>query len=181
MLLAQAASEVIVGPRRPSSIETWQEAMLPAIIGTNSAETRPGPRSLSTLDWSAIVVTPPPPVLTTVAIRSGSRRLRSSPASATASRAAATPSWLKRAIRRAALASIKSVGSNSGISAAICTFRSASTRSGTRRTPERPSRSESQKASTPIPIGVTGPMPVITIRWSGCAAGVTAALIRGSA
>ena len=54
---------------------------------------------------------------------------------------------------------MKSVGSNSGMSAAICTFSPASARSGTRRTPERPSRSDSQKASTPIPIGVTGPIP----------------------
>ena len=67
-------------------------------------------------------------------------------------------------MRRAALASIKSVGSNSGMSAAICTLSPASARAGTRRTPERPSRSESQKASTPMPIGVTGPMPVITTR-----------------
>ena len=46
--------------------------MLPAIIGTNIADTRPGPLLFSTSVCCEIVVTPPPPVLITAATRSGS-------------------------------------------------------------------------------------------------------------
>ena len=103
MELAQAATPVIAGPSRPSSIDTWQEAMLLTMSGTKNAPTRSGPRRARISLSAAMVVTPPPPVLITAAIRSRPTASRSSPASASASRDAATASWAKRAIRFAAL------------------------------------------------------------------------------
>ena len=49
MPAAQAATEVIVGPREPSCIATWQEAMLGAIAGTVIGPTRSGPFSRNTV------------------------------------------------------------------------------------------------------------------------------------
>ena len=72
-------------------------------------------------------------------------------------------SHASRRLRLHVIARLKfrNVGPRSGLSVR---HRSSS---GTRRAPDRPCLSESQNASTPTPIGVTGPIPVITIRSSG--------------
>ena len=45
MPAAQAATDVIVGPRTPRLIATWQEAMFGAYAGTVKMPTRPAPFS----------------------------------------------------------------------------------------------------------------------------------------
>ncbi len=67
---------------------TWPAAALGIMAGTVKAETRPGPRSTSTLTWSSMDRRPPTPVETTTAARSGSTG--GCPASSMASLAAAT-------------------------------------------------------------------------------------------
>src|SRR5690606_7258198 len=91
-------------------------------------------------------------------------RSMTSPAWATASRAAATANWAKRSARRASFASITEVGSKPFTSPAMRTGRWST---GTRVTgpmPERPSTTARQEDSTSRPTGVTAPRPVMTTR-----------------
>ena len=122
MELAQAAALVTAGPPSPNSIETWQEAMFIAMRGTKNGLTRPEPRRAIVSVAVAMVVTPPPPLLITAATRSRSTSPRSRPESSKASRAATTAIWAKRAMRLAALGSMRDSGSKSSTSAAIWTF-----------------------------------------------------------
>ncbi len=130
------------------------------MAGTVKAETRPGPRSASTLVWSSMDRRPPTPVETTTAARSGSTGGR--PASSMASLAAATARWTARSVRLAALRSMYSTGSKSGTSPAILTGCSEASNSVTSRIPECPEARASQNRSRPTPTGVTGPIPVTT-------------------
>ena len=120
MPAAQAATEVMVGPRMPRLMATWQEAIFGAMAGTVKGPD-PG-RTLLQENGLAIgdgVLTPPPPVFMITAVSS---RLLSSitrPACSAAWRAAATANWEKRAARRAAFASMYRLGSQSLTSAAI--------------------------------------------------------------
>ena len=79
-----------------------------------SGETFSGPRSCMIVCCSSIVVMPPIPVPITQAERSGSPGAPSSqPASAIASPAAVSASWVKRSERRTSLTDRCSLGSNS--------------------------------------------------------------------
>src|SRR5438309_5462453 len=58
--------------------------------------------------------------------------------------------------------------SKPSISAATLLLKSVASKRVMGPAPERPATSEVQKSSTPVPMGVTGPMPVTaTRRWSG--------------
>ena len=118
---AQAATEVMTGPRMPFWMLTWQAAIEGDSIGTMNGETR-GPPLVRYVSWPcATSIIPPPPVFTTTAMSSRLPSPISSPDASIAWRAAATAIWLKRLIRRAALKSMKSAGSKPVISAAIRT------------------------------------------------------------
>src|SRR5580704_11093517 len=63
-------------------------------------------------------------------------------------------------------ASTQASSSNSGISPAICTGKSEGSKREMRFTPDFPARIARQKASLPMPLGLTTPIPVITTRGS---------------
>ncbi len=86
------------------------------------------------------------------------------PASAQASEPAAIAYCEKRSVRRASFVSRKSVATKSGTSPATVTGRSEVSNCVIVRTPLRPDVMPVQKSSTPVPTGVTGPMPVTTTR-----------------
>src|SRR5207249_2037819 len=77
-------------------------------------------------------------------------------------RAAATAKCTNRSVRRDSLSSIQSVGWKSRTSPARRTGRSDGSNRSIGPMPLRPVFSPSQKASTPTPTGVTGPIPVMT-------------------
>jgi hypothetical protein len=123
---------------------------------------------------------PPPPVLMTTATRSRrsiGQSAKSSPASSTASFAAATPKWMNRLIRRAILRSIAIVGSKSLTSAAIRTSNPVASKDVIGPAPETPARRLDQYVRASLPIGVTAPRPVTTARRAGSRAGGTMLLV----
>src|SRR5206468_7974795 len=88
-------------------------------------------------------------------------------ASAHASEADASAKWTYRSVRRASFVSRYADGSNPSTSPATLTDRSSVGNCVLRRTPFRPEVMPFQKSSTPVPTGVTGPIPVTTtrVRW----------------
>src|SRR6478609_9273210 len=88
----------------------------------------------------------------------------SSPASLIASVDAATASGTTRETCLRSRASTQASSSNSGISPAICTGRDEGSKREMRFTPDFPARRARQKASLPMPLGLTTPSPVMTTR-----------------
>src|SRR5437762_8477534 len=105
----------------------------------------------------------------TTPVRSRSRS--GFPASSWASCEAATAKCTKRSVWRASLVSIQSVGTKSGTSPASFTGRPEGSNRSMWRMPFRPSVTPAQNASTPVPTGVTGPIPVTTTRGRSVASG----------
>src|SRR3954447_3725531 len=105
------------------------------------------------------------PVATDAPTRSGSFEM-SMPESLSAWRAAARIICAKRSIRRAALRSIHTVGSNSFSSHAKCTLYALFEWSNCviSAAPDSPARRLRHESSTEFPIGETHPRPVITTR-----------------
>ncbi len=109
----------------------------------------------------------PPPVpritpisrFSSIDIAAGSR-----PASLIASVDAATASGTTRETCLRSRASTQASSSNSGISPAICTGRDEGSKREMRFTPDFPARRARQKASLPMPLGLTTPSPVMTTR-----------------
>src|SRR5271165_5224053 len=109
----------------------------------------------------------PPPVpritpisrFSSIDIAEGSR-----PASVMASVEAAMASGTTRETCLRSRASTQASSSNSGISPAMCTGREDGSKREIRFTPDFPARRARQKASLPIPLGLTTPSPVITTR-----------------
>src|SRR3990172_7790423 len=125
-------------------------------------DTRPGPRCSITWCWSSNHSIPPMPVA--VIARAGWAATSGLPASSQASLAAATAYWEKRAVRRTSLGSSQSPAWKSGTSPASVTDRSDGSKCEMRRMPFRPEVRPAQNSSTPVPTGVTGPIPVTTTR-----------------
>src|SRR6266498_1212373 len=132
------------GPIRPNAIAMWPAAALAMSAGTMNGLTRPGPLSSNTLCWFNSHSIPPMPVANTTPPRSA--LISGFPASSQASLADAIEKWTNRSVRRASFTSSQVETSNLVIL----------------RIPLRPEVAPAQKSSTPMPIGVTGPMPVIT-------------------
>ncbi len=61
LAVAQAEQVAKFGPRRLLYMEKRPLAMLLMSIGIVKGETRPGPRSVKTMSWSAVVCNPPMP------------------------------------------------------------------------------------------------------------------------
>src|SRR5436305_3230323 len=91
---------------------------------------------------------------------------RSSAESFTASLVAATHSGTTRDTCLRSRASTHASSSNSGISPPIWTSRFEESKRDIRFTPDFPASTARQKASLPIPFGLTTPIPVITTRGS---------------
>jgi hypothetical protein len=85
-------------------------------------------------------------------------------ASSHASWVAPNANWTNRSVRRASFVSRYVAGSKPSTSPATLTARSSVGNCVIPRTPLRPEVIPAQKSSTPIPTGVTAPMPVITTR-----------------
>src|SRR5712692_4186277 len=81
--------------------------------------------------------------------------------------AAATPTWLKRAIRFDSLKSMYLRGSNFLSSATVLTGRSETSNVVAIPSPDRPSIKLSQNSARLFPFGARTPMPVTTTRCSG--------------
>ncbi len=110
---------------------------------------------------------PPPPVpsSTPIARRSSSERsFGKSRASSSASRAAASASGTVRGTCLRSFGLSCDCQSNEGTSAAIWTGELEGSKASILRTPLLPVTRPCQKASRPIPSGVTHPIPVITTR-----------------
>src|SRR5918992_1678244 len=159
---AHAVTMQVFGPVRPRFIATCPAAAFAMRPGTMNGDTRPGPRSRSTRCCTRSVSMPPIPDEMITPARS--RSTSGLPASSQASRAPPTANCVKRSVRLASFASIQSAGSNPRISPASLTWRSDVSKRSIGEIPERPEVIASQKASTPIPTGVTGPNPVTTTR-----------------
>src|ERR1700680_2575017 len=81
--------------------------------------------------------------------------------------AAATPTWLKRAIRLASLKSMYLRGSEFLSPATVFTGRSETSKVVAIPNPDRPSIRLSQNSARLFPFGARTPMPVTTTRCSG--------------
>src|SRR5919199_4952733 len=141
---------------------TAPAAALPMSLGIMKTLARRGPPVRNFSCSSSMVERPPMPEPMITPVRSGSAEIASSPASSTASVAAAMPIWAKTSVLRASLGSMYRVASKSVTSHAICTGSSDASKPFMGPAPERPSIRPSQNASTPMPIGVTTPTPVTT-------------------
>src|SRR6266540_3166957 len=148
------------GPIRPNAIAMWPAAALAMSAGTMNGLTRPGPLSSNTLCWFNSHSIPPMLVANTTPPRSA--LISGFPASSQASLADAIEKWTNRSVRRASFTSSHVETSNPSTSPANFTGRSEGSNLVILRIPLRPEVAPAQKSSTPMPIGVTGPMPVIT-------------------
>ena len=86
------------------------------------------------------------------------------PASSSARRPATSPNWLKRSSWRAVLGGIQASGSKSSTWAATCERNALGSNRSMRFTGEWPFRNPARNASTPVPIAVMTPKPVIQMR-----------------
>ena len=149
------------GPVRPNVIAMWPAAAFAISIGTMNGDTRPGPFSFSTSCWIRSVSIPPIPVAKTTPPRS----------EGTSGLAGVLPGELRRgdrelreAVGPAGLLRVEPVARDRsrGPRPATVTGRSSVGNRVISRTPLRPVVSPFQKSSTPVPTGVTGPIPVMT-------------------
>src|SRR5207245_8416307 len=132
----------------------WQEAMLGITRGTKNGEIRSGarsPRRAKASISSEISLKPPIPVPSSQPILVRFSFASSSPDCSIAIFAAATPTWLKRAIRFASLKSMYLRASKFLSSATVLTGRSETSNEVAIPSPERPSIRLSQE----LPQGVT--------------------------
>src|SRR5437867_6217843 len=139
-------------------------AALGIIIAIREGLTTRGPFSRNLRCSSSYRAMPPMPEPTTMPTRAGSTSLGSSLACSRASLAAANASCEKRWRRRALRASRNWPMSKSGICAPILEGRADVSKPERGRPPERPSTRPFQNSSSPVPMGVTGPIPVMTTR-----------------
>src|SRR6266516_3325667 len=166
MAWLDAAQAVVVqkfGPRRPNAMAICPAAAFGMSWGTVKGETRSGPLVCSTLSLASRELIPPMPVANSTPVSSLST-LPSILESSQASRAAVVANWLNRSSRRACLAPSATVGSKSVHSASTFDGTSSGSTRVSGPTPERPAVMASQYALTPIPTGVTAPIPVTTTR-----------------
>src|SRR5438445_6716023 len=148
----------------------WQEAMLGMTRGTKNGEIRSGPRSprrAKASISSELSLKPPIPVPSSQPMRVRSSFWRWSADCSRAILAAATPTWLKRAIRFASLKSMYLRGSKFFSSATVLTGRSDTSKEVAIPSPDRPSIRLSQNSARLFPFGARTPMPVTTTRCSG--------------
>src|SRR6266705_786959 len=150
------------GPVNPKAMATCPAEAFGMSIGTMKGLTRSAPLSRKTLCWLSRLPKPPMPVENMTPVRAWSTD--GSPASRHASLAAASAKWTARSVRFASLGVIHGSVSKSWISPAIRTEKPAVSKLRIGPTPDRPAVSASQNGPTPTPTGVTGPMPVITMR-----------------
>ena len=150
---ARACSTAKLGPRRPWRIDSAAAPALLIISGTDSGETRSGPRSRSVSWPSTSVAMPPMPVPEHAARRGSGHRAarRSQPASASASRAG-RDRQLREAVGAARLLDREEVASG----------RSPRTAPSPSRMPHTPALQRSYSVRAPTPSGVTAPTPVTT-------------------
>src|ERR1700694_3382900 len=138
--------------------------------GTKKGEIRSGPRSPRSAKASIsseISLKPPIPVPNSQPMRVRSSFANSRPDWSMAILAAATPTWLKRAIRLASLKSMYLRGSKFLSSATVLTGRSETSKVVAIPSPDRPSIRLSQNSARLFPFGARTPMPVTTTRCSG--------------
>src|SRR6202165_4464926 len=138
--------------------------------GTKKGEIRSGPRSPRSAKASIsseISLKPPIPVPNSQPMRVRSSFANSRPDWSMAILAAATPTWLKRAIRLASLKSMYLRGSKFLSSATVLTGRSETSNVVAIPSPDRPSIRLSQNSARLFPFGARTPMPVTTTRCSG--------------
>src|SRR5437660_2136207 len=148
----------------------WQDAMFGMTRGTKKGEIRSGarsPRSAKASISSEISLKPPIPVPSSQPIRVRFSLSSSSPDWSIAIFAAATPTWLKRAMRLASLKSMNLRASKFLSSATVFTGTSQTSKLVAIPRPERPSIKLSQNSARLLPFGASTPMPVTTTRCSG--------------
>src|SRR5438270_10335524 len=144
--------------------------MLGITRGTKNGEIRSGPRSPRSAKASIsseISLKPPIPVPSSQPILVRSSASRSRPDCSIAILAAATPTWLKRAMRFASLKSMNFLASKFLSSATVFTGRSETSKVVAMPRPDRPSIRLSQYSARLLPFGARTPMPVTTTRCSG--------------
>ena len=159
---AQAVTVQRFGPVRPNRIATCPAEAFAISAGTMNGLTRPGPFSSRTEYCWRSVSMPPMPVAMTTPPRSD--WISGEPASSHASCDPAREKCVTRSVRRASFASSQREGSKSGTSPASRTARGEASKCSILRMPFRPFVRPAQNSSTPVPTGVTGPMPVMTTR-----------------
>ena len=160
--VAQAVTTSIFFPLSPYMMLTFPDAMFEIIRGTKSGATLPLPYSRSLeCSLSRVWRLPTPLPIAQPALK-GSSELISSPASSMASLAAATANCENLSILLAIFLSMKSSGSKSFTSAASFTLYSSVSKAVMGAKPVFSSFTDLQNSSTPMPMGVTAPIPVTT-------------------
>ena len=162
MPLAQASALAVTGPCTPRSMATSHAAMFGITDDTKYGLTRPGSRPVSFRVANSISPIPATAQFTTTPVRSASSPARLRPASATASRAAAMASWLKRAERRTLLVSSNAAGSKPLTSPAIRVGRPLGSKAVIVSIPDTPLTRACHVVSRSLPTGVMAPKPVTT-------------------
>ncbi len=153
----------MLGPRAPTSMARFPDAMLTTSMGIRKGLTRDGPFSSRIWYWVSQVAMPPMPEHTQVPMRSALAAI-SRPDSRMASRPAAIAIWQKRSIRRADLGSRTAAGSKSQASAAIRTSYSCASNRVMYPAPDTPSHRPLHVSAVLAPRGLTTPTPVTTTR-----------------
>ena len=152
----------MLGPVHPKLIEIAPAVAFGIIIVTKNGLTRLAPRSRNVLSLISIDSRPPTPVAAITAQRLGSAPR--SPASASASAAAANPSWVTRSWRRTSFGPKYGVASKSFTSHAIWTGSSDASHRVIRPAVARPAHTVSHIVAASVPAGVFTPMPVTATR-----------------
>ena len=161
---AQAPTPAVTGPVTPHLIAALAAAMLPDTSGTYSGPMRLGSCCRLRISSSPSGM-PPAPVWIVIAVRGP--EMSSRPASVSARSPATSANWAKRPMRRAARFSMYGDRSKSAIGAACRAGRPSYCSPSRRTTPERCSISDDHRASVPMPVGPTMPIPVMaTVEWS---------------
>src|SRR5438105_6525266 len=154
-------------PRNPKRIETSLEIVPIVPLGMqNKLTCFTCPECQSRYCSSENSWAPPPEPRITPIWRCSSNDIAagSRPASFKASVDAAIASGTTRDTCLRSRGSTHPDSSNSGISPAMCTGRSVGSKREIRLTPDLPTSRERQKASLPMPLGLTTPKPVMTTR-----------------
>ena len=163
--LAQAVTIHSEGPWIPNAMAICPAAIFAITIGIKNGLILEGPFSKSFLYWSCKVCIPPIPLPTKTPARSRFIVSRLSFESSNASFAAANANCVYLSIRLDSFLSIKSSGVKSLISPPILQRCSLVSNCSIKLIPFLPFFKLSKNFSLPIPIGVTGPIPVMTTRF----------------
>ncbi len=160
----QAVTMHMFGPRMPVSMAIWPDAVSGSMLAMKKGLTVRAPFVSQASLLSMISCGPPPPEPKTTPMSSRFASVTSSPESARACLAAATPRTTLRSVRRTSLKFIQALGSKSLTSPAAWASYGEGSKRVMRLRPEWPSTRFDQAVSMSWPTGLMMPRPVTATR-----------------